>query len=142
MTSLQPMSQRCIAVYIALACALTGCASSPGSRCGLGEQRFVSDLLYFGTAKPGGVVTGEEWSEFLRSVVTPKFPEGLTAWQAVGQWRSTSGAITAETSQVLNLVHPDTQSAETAIRAVISDYKTRFQQEAVLRSKGYVCVSF
>jgi hypothetical protein len=136
------MPQSRIAAHLALAFVLVGCASSPESRCSAGEQRLVSDLLYFGTAKPGRFVTTEEWSEFLRSVVTPKFPEGVTAWQAAGQWQSANGVITNEASHVLNLVHPETQEAEAAVRAVVSEYKVRFQQEAVLRAKGYACVSF
>jgi Protein of unknown function (DUF3574) len=107
-----------------------------------GEQGAVNEFLYFGTAKPKGVVTAEEWSEFLRSVVTPRFPEGLTAWQASGQWKSADGAIAREASYVLNLVHPENEPTEAAIRAVVSEYKSRFQQEAVLRVKGHACASF
>ncbi|SFU40555.1 Protein of unknown function [Polaromonas sp. YR568] len=122
---------------------LAGCATLSEPRCASNEQRLVSDLLYFGTAKPGGIVSSEEWSEFLRGTVTPKFPEGLSAWQASGQWRSAAtGAIVSEASHVLNLVHPETPAAEAAVQAVVADYKSRFQQEAVLRVKNTACVSF
>jgi hypothetical protein len=127
---------------LALVLALAGCASFPASRCGVGEQRMVSDLLYFGTEMPGGVVTAAQWSDFLGTVVTPKFPEGLSVWPASGQWRSATGAITSEASHVLNLVHPETEAADSAVRAIVTAYKSQFQQEAVLRVRGSACVSF
>lgn len=136
------MALRLIFLHIALAVTLAGCAAVPAPRCGAGEQLLVSELLYFGTEKPGGVVTPEEWSEFLRDVVTPRFPEGLTVWPASGQWRSADGAVTREASHVLNLIHPETEAAESAVRAMVTEYKNRFRQEAVLRVKGDACVSF
>ena len=52
----------------------------------------ISDTLYFGFDRPGGsLVTESEWSAFLSEIVTPRFPDGLTVWQASGQW-STSAA--------------------------------------------------
>jgi hypothetical protein len=114
--------------------ALAGCASFSEPRCSVGEQRLVSDLLYFGTAA--------QWSDFLGTVVTPKFPEGLSVWPASGQWRSATGAITREASHVLNLVHPETEAADSAVRAIVTAYKSQFQQEAVLRVRGSACVSF
>lgn len=136
------MTLRLIVLHIALAVTLAGCAAAPAPRCGAGEQLLVSELLYFGTEKPGGVVTAEEWSGFLQEVVTPRFPEGLTVWPASGQWRSAGGAVTSEASYVLNLIHPETEATESAVRAMVTEYKNRFQQEAVLRVKGDVCVSF
>lgn len=112
------------------------------SKCGPGEERLVNDLLYFGTAKPAGVVTSEEWTEFLRTAVTPRFPRGLTVWQASGQWRSADGSIAHEASFVLNLVHPEDELNESAVRAITAAYKSSFDQEAVLRVKSYACVSF
>lgn len=117
------------------------CAPAPERACMPGEQRLVNELLYFGLAKPGGVVTPDEWSEFLQSSVSPRFPEGLTAWQASGQWKSPDGSITRETSYVLNLLHSGAEPAEAAVRAVVSEYKARFQQVAVLRVRGHACTS-
>jgi hypothetical protein len=93
-------------------------------------------------AKPtGGVVSQEEWSDFLRTVVTPRFPAGLTAWPASGQWRGADGQVVREDSYVLNLIHPGEASTEEGIRAIIAQYKTRFAQEAVLRVRSNVCTS-
>lgn len=127
-------------------CGKTASGSTSGIeydlQCGSGERRFVNDQLYFGTAKPTGVVTSEEWTEFLRTAVTPRFPQGLSVWLALGQWRSADGSITHEESFVLNLVHPEDEPNESAVRAITTEYKSNFAQESVLRVKSYACVSF
>lgn len=120
----------------------TGCASISEPTCGAGAENAVNELLYFGTAKPNGVVTLDDWARFLNNSVTPRFPKGLTAWQASGQWQGADGAIVREASYVLNLLHPDDEHSENAIRAITAEYKSRFRQEAVLRVKSYACVSF
>jgi hypothetical protein len=84
-------------------------------------------------------VTPKEWAQFLSETVTPRFPEGLSTWQASGQWRSASGQIIREPSYVLSLVHPDNPVPNKAVQIIIASYKTRFQQEAVLRVKATVC---
>lgn len=133
-------------VPVLLLCGLTGllsaCSALQGHACGPGEQPLVNELLYFGTAKPNGTVSTEEWSSFLGSTVTPRFPQGLSAWQAAGQWQSADGSLTRENSFVLNLVHPESEAAEKAIQAIVAEYKSRFEQEAVLRVRSPACVSF
>ena len=101
----------------------------------------VQELLYFGTQKPSGRITPEDWAQFLGEAVTPVFPQGLTAWQASGQWRSATGTVIHEPSYVLSLVHPDSAAPEKAIQELVASYKARFQQAAVLRVKSYACMS-
>jgi len=121
---------------------LAGCSSLPAPRCQSGEQPLVNDLLYFGTARPGGVVSADEWAAFLAREVTPRFPAGLTTWPASGQWRSADGSLTRESSNVLNLLHASDEASEAAVRELVAQYKAQFQQEAVLRVKSHACVSF
>ena len=116
--------------------------AAPGRpACGSGERPAVSELLYFGSATPGGAVSAEAWSAFLAETVTPRFPDGLTTWPASGQWRGADGSLVREASWVLNLVHPGDPEAEGGVRAVVEAYKARFQQEAVLRVRSGACVS-
>lgn len=126
----------------ALTILAAGCASVHEIECRPGEKRSVSETMYFGTAKPSGVVSVAEWSEFLRTSVTTRFPRGLTVWQASGQWLGADGTIAREASFVLSLVHPDDESSESAVRAIAAEYKSRFDQEAVLRVKNPACASF
>lgn len=121
---------------------LAGCAAAPQIRCLAGEERSVNELLYFGTAKPNGAVTSNDWEGFLRASITPRFPKGFTFWQASGQWQNSGRTIARETSFVVSLVHPDDDRSENAVRTIITEYKHRFSQEAVLRVKSDACVSF
>jgi uncharacterized protein DUF3574 len=125
-----------------LAGSLAGCASVERSACGAGERPQVSEMLYFGMAKPtGGTVSQEEWSDFLRTTVTPRFPAGLTVWPAAGQWRGNDGQIVREDSWVLTLLHAADAATERDVQAVMAEYKQRFAQEAVLRVRSPVCTS-
>jgi len=128
-------------VAILLSAAIASCSSMSSKSCLPGQRTAVQELLYFGAEKPSRHVTAEDWSSFLAETVTPRFPEGLTAWQASGQWRSESGGIVREPSYVLSLVHPATAANESAIREIVDAYKSRFQQEAVLRVRSDVCMA-
>ena len=100
------------------------------------------DSLYFGGAYPDGMVTREQWQQFVDRAVTPRFPQGLTVWEAAGQYRTLAGIIQHEPSWVLQLVHADDGAAEAAIREIRTAYQTQFKQEAVLRVRSKACVSF
>ena len=101
----------------------------------------MQDFLYFGTDKPAGAVSPEEWEQFLADTFAAGFPDGFTVWPANGQWRSASGSVAREASYVLSLVHPRSAVAEASIGDFVMTYKTRFQQEAVLRVTSDVCIS-
>jgi hypothetical protein len=126
---------------VLLLVSLVGCATMNGMSCNGDERLSVQELVYFGTEMPSGHVTLEAWSQFLSEMVTPRFPEGLSSWQVSGQWRSASGEVIREPSYVMSLVHPDDAAPSKAIQEIIASYKTRFQQEAVLRVKSSACKS-
>lgn len=120
-----------------------GCTSAPHAlTCLPGEQPTVMDSLYFGTTKPSGVVTAEEWATFLNDTVVPDFPEGLTSWTASGRWRTSAGVVERETSYLLQLTHNGNQEKDRAIHRIIRTYKSRFLQEAVMRIRSQACRSF
>lgn len=127
---------------LVFALSLSACTTLRGLDCKGGEQFAIQDVLYFGTGKPNGVVTTEEWTDFLRTEVTPRFPQGLTVHEASGQWRGADGVIVREATHVLQLVHPDDSSSDKRVAELIASYKSKFQQEAVLRVRASACVSF
>lgn len=134
-----------LAVVVFLAGALAGTAVSAQRRpadptCGSASAQ-VRTTLYFGLSKQKGSVSELEWQMFLRDEVTSRFPEGLTSWEAEGQWRSADGIIGHERSKVLLLVHPDTIAARTAVQAVIERYRKGFDQESVLWETARVCAA-
>ena len=122
--------------------AVAGCASAPATRCGPGQQAMRSERLYFGTAMPHATVSTEDWRGFVDVVVTPRFPNGLTAWPASGQWRSADGTLVREASWVLEIVHARDTASDAAMVEIVAAYKSRFQQESVLRVSSDACVVF
>ena len=124
----------------ALVVLLAGCTAPGSLRCAGVEQPEVEEHLFFGAQRPGGRVSNADWERFLAEEVTPRFPAGLTAWPASGQWRSGS-LLVREPSWVLVLVHPPTPELEHEVLALMDAYKGRFQQEAVLRVRTPACMS-
>jgi hypothetical protein len=121
---------------------LTACAAQPQHDCPPGLKAMINDTLYFGTALPeGSAVSDEDWSNFIDAFVTPRFGQGLSFWQASGQWKSEDGPIVIESSYVLNLVHQESEITEAAVNEIMSAYKSEFSQEAVLRVRENSCVS-
>lgn len=135
---------RSIGAFVLLPVLATACASSMGvfPHCSSLETPTAIDTLYFGTQRPGGTVSAEEWERFLAEVVTPQFPNGLTVVRANGQWRGRSGTVERERAYVVHIAHPDSPEHDTEIRAIVDEYKRRFQQEAVMRVRSLTCVSF
>jgi Protein of unknown function (DUF3574) len=109
--------------------------------CGASSGAQIRTTLYFGLSRPKGSVSELEWQIFLRDEVTRRFPDGLTVWQAEGQWLTPAGSIDREQSKVLLLVHADTAGARKSVQAVIQAYRTAFDQQSVLWESSRVCVA-
>jgi hypothetical protein len=109
--------------------------------CGATSSARVRTTLYFGLARPKGAVTELEWQIFLRDEVTMRFPDGLTVWEAQGQWRTPAGTLDHEQSKVLLLVHADTAEARQSVQALIETYRKAFDQQSVLWESARVCVA-
>jgi hypothetical protein len=117
---------------VLLVLTLSACAPAVRSA---GLQPVVTERLYFGRniASTFGV-TDSAWAVFVRDVVSDRLPTGFTFWAAEGEWKAPDGRVVREPSFVLEIVHPDrSASADSAIVAIIAEYKRRFSQESVLR---------
>ena len=110
-------------------------------QCGRASSARVRTTLYFGTARPGGTVSELEWQIFLRDEVTKRFPDGLTVWDAQGQWRAPGGNIDQERTKVLLLVHADSAAARAEVLDLIAKYRLAFDQQSVLWETARVCVA-
>lgn len=100
-----------------------------------GALPFVRTELFFGTAKPTGVVTEKEFRTFIDAEVTPRFPDGLTVLKGDGQFRGEDEIIVKEQSFVLVLLYPYEEAAKGSQRIdrIRELYKRLFDQESVLR---------
>ncbi len=106
-----------------------------------GEDPIVSDPtpeligadLFFGRNRPGGgEVSEEQFAEFVDSTITPRFPDGLTIFNADGQFRDSTGDIIKERSKVVTLLFEDTQQNEDDLDEIMRGYIQEFKQESVL----------
>jgi Protein of unknown function (DUF3574) len=110
--------------------------------CGSASAPQLRTTLYFGLVRPkGGSVSELDWQIFLRDEVTSRFPQGLTVWEAEGQWKGADGAIGHERTKVLLLVHPDTAAARGSVQALMTRYRKTFDQESVLFETARVCAA-
>lgn len=101
--------------------------------CAVSGDRVVLVQLMFGRAiGKDGLVSEDEWRDFVASALTPAFPEGLTVQDAQGQWRdAATGAVVREPSKLVTVVATDTAATTARLATIINAYKTRFRQDAV-----------
>ena len=135
----------CLVMSLELACApRRGPAlSATAASCAAGDSTFVRDIVYFGRNRPeGGTVSDTDWQRFLNEVVTPRFPAGFSVVEAAGQWRGRSGAVEHERTEMLTVLHSDSETDRRAVAELAAEYKRRFHQEAVLRERTPACARF
>lgn len=100
--------------------------------------------FYFGRKTgDGGRFSDAEWRQFLDEVVTPTFPDGMTAWDAEGRSEGhLVGKTYPEGSKVLVLFVFDETDLKQRIQTVADAYKQRAKQKSVLVVEDEACVSF
>lgn len=97
------------------------------------NPELIQEDLYFGRNIAGvGKVSEEEFQAFLSEYITPRFPDGLTVYDADGQYLDSTGTLIQEQSKVVSLIFEDTSENEEEIDEIIQAYKQQFQQESLL----------
>ena len=131
----------CFVFVIAL---VTGaCAGNAGPACAEGAEHFVKYELFMGlSTQSGEVVADAAWDTFLKDSVTPRFPDGLTVFDALGQWRNSEDLVLRERSKVLVILVPPGEDGMRLTGEISDEYKRRFSQESVLRVASDVCATF
>ena len=103
---------------------------------------YARTELYFGLSKPNGVVTEEEFQNFINTEVTPRFPNGLTLLSGKGQFRDLTETLIKEGTKLLILLYTFNNESSIAVEQIREAYKKKFQQESVIRVDEIACVSF
>ena len=103
--------------------------------CRTGSTAMARVELYFGA----GGATRRAWSAFLAIVVTPRFPDGFTSLDGIGQWRGPRG-LTRERAHVLVIFYRRDDTSDARIEAIRSAYRRTFAQVSVLRADSSACV--
>ena len=137
-------------ISIAITSAVLLAACSDGSdediACPDGLEQFIEFNFYFGLEKgDGGEVSDAEWQAFLAQEITPQFPDGLTVFDASGQWLDTEAdRLYRESSKVLNVLVPaeSVEEAKRALDEIADDYVERFDQQVVFKTSRQACAGF
>lgn len=134
-----------------IAASLASCAATeppspsvaPSATCPAELERWTMTSLYFGLTWRQGVISEAQWQDFVNGEVVPRLPEGFTVLVGEGAWRSSrTGQTIRQPSRVLQRLRKADAAQETAIAGVIAAYKTRFQQDSVLRVDTEACGAF
>ena len=137
------MSCRGVAFAAALLIGVGVASAEPALQCqGALKPWVVAELLFGRTG-----VSEARWARFLAAEVTPRFPDGLTVYDARGQWRNPqSGTISRERTKVVMIAMPpdagNGAKNEAKLQEIIAAYKTRFKQQSVGLIVRPSCVSF
>src|SRR5262249_25460774 len=88
-------------------------------------------------------VTEKAWARFLADEITPRFPDGLTVYDAAGQYRESPAAkIVRERSKIVMILVEAGDAAMQRIDEIVAAYKKRFRQKSVGVVIKPACVSF
>lgn len=138
----RPMRQRLAAVLV-LPWLGFGAGAQP-LVCGAPQKPQQVVELLFGRKVGGRIAVSEaQWLNFLDREITPRFPDGLTVYDARGQWRDPArNRIVREPSKVVSIVLPGKADDMARLNDIADAYKTRFKQQSVGMILRPACVSF
>ncbi len=107
---------------------------------------WLRSELYFALGQvddPERTVPEMRWAAFLDREVTPRFPDGLTVFDAYGQWLRRGTNIPSRLhSKVLVILCEDTEANRAAIDAIRVAFKAQSRDQSVLLVTEHVDVSF
>src|SRR3982074_616187 len=115
----------CVATWLA---GPGGAASAQTLSCTLPQKPMLDVEFLLGRGK----ASDARWRQFLAHEVTPRFPDGLTVYEATRQWRDPQRKVVVrEKSRVLRIIIAADEPANDKIAAVAEAYKKRFAQKSV-----------
>jgi len=138
-----------VPTFVGLLLVVTVLALAPGAEAqtlacrGVQKPREVAELLFGRNIGRRVGVSEAAWARFLAREVTPRFPDGLTVVDAMGQWRDRdTGKVVREPSKRVEIVLPGSEDDAAKLDAVVAAYKRRFRQQAVGVVVRPACVAF
>jgi hypothetical protein len=124
---------------VALVAGFNAARAQPALQCTGAQKSWVVAELLFGRDR----VNETRWSQFLADEITPRFPDGLTVYDAKGQWRPPgSDKIAKQRSKVVMIAMPPGADNDARLQQIVEAYKVRFKQQSVGLIVRPACVSF
>jgi hypothetical protein len=103
----------------------------------------VAELLFGRNIGNRIGVSEAAWGRFVDREIVPRFPDGLTVFNASGRWRDRkSDRVVREPSKIVQIVLPGTPEDITRLNEIAEAYKRRFKQQSVGMIVRPACVSF
>ena len=107
------------------------------------QARLVAELLFGRDIGHRLGVSERAWTYFVAREITPRFPDGFTATEAIGQWRDRAdGTIVHEPSKRVEIVLPGAADDDSRLDAIVSAYEQQFHQQSVAVIVRSACGSF
>src|SRR5262245_66612249 len=118
----------------AIAILLSGLAGTAHAQlvdCRGGQRPSQVAELMFGRKIGDRIAVSEgEWSRFVDREITPRFPDGLTVFNAAGQWRDkSSNKIIREPSKIVQIVLPGGDGEVHRLNQIAQRYKCRLNAQ-------------
>lgn len=109
-----------------------------------GQKTMLVVQMFFGQSiEHRAPVSPQDWTSFLRDVVTPRFPGGFTVYDASGQWLNTdSHHIAREKTKILVIATDDSPNVRQQVEDLSRLYRTRFSQRSVGVITNQACAAF
>ena len=133
-----------ISIALLIATTAGGNAQTADQSCHGDQQiRKVAELLFGRDVGHHLAVSNSDWMRFVARELTPRFPDGLTVGDVIGQWRDRQrGGIVREPSKRVEIVLPGRADDEAKLDAVVAAYKHAFHQQSVGIIVRSACVAF
>lgn len=92
------------------------------------------DRLAFGLGiRDTGFVSDSAWADFIRDVVTPRFPGGFAVYRTEAQWQYANGKVAKEPGRIIELIHVPDSVTEAKVAEIADYFVKKFDQDAVGR---------
>jgi hypothetical protein len=110
---------------------------------GAQQSRQVAELMFGRDIGNRVGVSQSAFARFVEREMTPRFPDGLTITEAIGQWRDRdTGTIVREPSKHVEIVLPGHADDAARLEEIVAAYKRRFRQHSVGLIVRDACVAF
>jgi len=110
---------------------------------GTQQSKMVAELLFGRNIGRAVGVSEADWTSFVKREMAPRFPDGLTITDAVGERRDPdTGNTVEEPSKHVEIVLSGNADDDTRLDAVVAAYKRDFHQQSVGVIVRQACVSF
>jgi len=132
-----------LAAIVVLPLLVIGAAGEPIACSAPLKPQQVAELLLGRKIGDRLAVSETQFLNFLDREITPRFPDGLTVYDARGQWRDQErNRIVREPSKVVMIVLPGKPEDMARLGEIAEAYKKRFKQQSVGIVLRPACVSF